>query len=105
MKDLSNLVSKRAKTSRNDLNVVVDLLTNKYGEFVLLFFRLVLHYFCILLGALVKVLSDDRDNMFKGLFFQDKYMRQAFQAYPELLCLDATVYNFDEKSYCQRLKR
>ena len=40
-------------------------------------------------GAVVEVLADD-DGMFKGLFFQDKHMMQAFSAYPELLCLDAT---------------
>ena len=40
-------------------------------------------------GAVVEVLADD-DGMFNGLFFQDKHMMQAFSAYPELLCLDAT---------------
>lgn len=34
LKDLSNVVNKRNKTSRNDLDVVVDLLMNKYGELV-----------------------------------------------------------------------
>ena len=33
--------------------------------------------------------------MFKGLFFQDKYMRQDFQAYLELLFLDATYKLLD----------
>ena len=40
-------------------------------------------------GAVVEVLADN-DGMFKGLYFQDKYMVQAFDSYPELLCLDAT---------------
>ena len=32
LKDLSNLVNNRGKASRNDLNVVVDLLMDKYGK-------------------------------------------------------------------------
>ena len=34
LKDLSNVVNKRSETSRNDLDIVVDLLMNKYGELV-----------------------------------------------------------------------
>ena len=37
----------------------------------------------------------EEDNTFKGLFFQDKQMMQAFHAYPELLCLDATYKLLD----------
>ena len=33
LKDLSNLINRRGKTSRNDLDIVVKLLMNKYGEF------------------------------------------------------------------------
>ena len=32
----------------------------------------------------------DKDKNFKGLFFQDSQMRQAFEAYPELIFIDAT---------------
>ena len=32
----------------------------------------------------------DKDKNFKGLFFQDQQMKEAFQAYPELVCIDAT---------------
>lgn len=32
----------------------------------------------------------DSDNNFKGLFFQDHQMREAFHAYPKLLCVDST---------------
>ena len=32
LKDLSNLVNDRGKTSRNDLKAVVALLMNKYGN-------------------------------------------------------------------------
>lgn len=33
LKDLSNLVNRRGRASRNDLDAVVNLLMNKYGEF------------------------------------------------------------------------
>ena len=42
-------------------------------------------------GAVVEV-NVDNDKNFKGLFFQDPQMISCFQAYPELLCVDAT-YN------------
>lgn len=45
-------------------------------------------------GAVVEILTDDKET-FKGLFFQDKHMIQAFGAYPELLCLDATYKLLD----------
>lgn len=32
LKDLSNLVNRRVKASRNDLDAVVSMLMNKYGE-------------------------------------------------------------------------
>lgn len=41
------------------------------------------------LGASVEIYSD-KDKNFKGLFFQDQQMKEAFQAYPELVCIDAT---------------
>ncbi len=34
------------------------------------------------------VVSDN--NVLQGIFFQDEEMKQAFSAYPELLCIDAT---------------
>ena len=40
-------------------------------------------------GAVVEV-NVDNDKNFKGLFFQDPQMISCFQAYPELLCVDAT---------------
>lgn len=33
LKDLSNLVNQRGRASRNDLDNVINLLMNKYGEF------------------------------------------------------------------------
>ena len=40
-------------------------------------------------GATVEVYSDEKKN-FKGLFFQDGQMKDAFQAYPEIVFIDAT---------------
>ena len=34
------------------------------------------------------VVSDN--NVLQGIFFQDEKMKQAFSAYPKLLCIDAT---------------
>ena len=41
------------------------------------------------LGATVEVYSDEKKN-FKGLFFQDSPMSDAFRAYPEIVFIDAT---------------
>ena len=40
-------------------------------------------------GATVEVYSDEKKN-FKGLFFQDGQMKDAFQAYPEIVFINAT---------------
>ena len=32
----------------------------------------------------------DEEKYFKGLFFQDQEMKEAFKAYSELVCFDAT---------------
>lgn len=32
----------------------------------------------------------DKNKHFKGLYFQDKEMKHAFEAYPELVGIDAT---------------
>lgn len=71
LKDLSNIVTEnKSGKSRNDLNSTVKLLMDTYG-------------------ASVEVYSDEGKN-FKGLFFQDQEMKEAFKAYPELICFDAT---------------
>ena len=41
------------------------------------------------IGANVEVYSDE-DKNFKCLFFQDSQMKPAFEAYPELIFIDAT---------------
>ena len=40
-------------------------------------------------GASVEVYSGEEKNV-KGLIFQDQEMKEAFKAYPELVCFDAT---------------
>ena len=45
--------------------------------------------FVISSGASVEVRCDADKNL-KGIFFQDPAMMEAFQAYPELVCIDAT---------------
>ena len=44
---------------------------------------------CLYSGATVEVYSDEKKN-FKGLFFQDVEMREAFKAYSEIIFIDAT---------------
>jgi len=45
--------------------------------------------FVIAIGANVEISVDD-NKQFRGLFVQDKQMKYAFEAYPELICIDAT---------------
>ena len=40
-------------------------------------------------GCDVQVYSDEQRN-FRGLFFQDKIMKEVFKAYPELIFMDVT---------------
>ena len=56
-------------------------------------------------GAVVEVYVDN-DNNFKGQFFQDPQMISCFQAYPELLCVDATykLLNLGLPTYLFRSK-
>ena len=48
-----------------------------------------MHCWHSLSGAKVEVFADE-DKTFKGLIFKDKQMLEAFHAYPELVCFDAT---------------
>lgn len=87
LKDLSNIATAKAKDkSRNDLDVTV-----KYGEvdpshklgvdFMQLSWCFITHD---------QEIFSDEENDFKGIFFQDQQMKEAFHAYPELVCIDAT---------------
>uniref|UniRef100_A0A1X7VIP8 ZSWIM1/3 RNaseH-like domain-containing protein n=1 Tax=Amphimedon queenslandica TaxID=400682 RepID=A0A1X7VIP8_AMPQE len=76
LKDLSKLSTQAKKGNRrNDLDSVAKLLIEKYG-------------------ACVEVCSDDEQN-FRGLLFKDKQMSEAFEAYSELLFMDATYKLLD----------
>ena len=41
------------------------------------------------IGCTVEVYPDSENN-FLGLFFQDNYMKEDFQSYPEIIFIDAT---------------
>ncbi|XP_028413631.1 uncharacterized protein LOC114536483 isoform X1 [Dendronephthya gigantea] len=76
LKDISNLKTKtKSKINSNDLDVVVDYLKTKEG-------------------AVVEVATDE-DSNFKSLFFQDQYMKHAYDRFPELLLVDATYKLLD----------
>ena len=71
VKDIANLKQKyRKEFNENDLDDVIGLL--KRHE-----------------GAIVELVIDDENN-FKGLFYQDGYMRNIYGMFPELLLVDAT---------------
>ena len=71
LRDLTNIsqLNKNGKT-RNDLDITIDILRNDYN-------------------ATVDVCSDVEGN-FIGLLLQDKDMQEVFNAYPEILFVDAT---------------
>ena len=71
LKDLTNIEQKNKQSgSGNNLEAMVKKLHEKYK-------------------CEVKVLSDE-DSNFCGIFFQDQEMKNVFDAYPELVCLDST---------------
>ena len=45
-------------------------------------------------GCVVEVLATE-DNIFRGLFYQDKHMQQVFKSYPDMLFCDATYQLLD----------
>ena len=45
-------------------------------------------------GAYVKLLTTEGSEL-RGIFFQDARMRETFEAYPELLCIDA-IYKVND---------
>lgn len=92
LKDLSNLSTQAKKgNTRNDLDSVAKLLIEKYGKCIVLFSDYKMMFY---VDACVEVCSDNEKN-FRGLLFQDKQMSEAFEAYPELLFLDATYKLLD----------
>jgi len=76
LKDISNIAYKfRHHSMPNNLTDVLKQLQR--------------HSDCV-----VKVLADE-ENMFRGLFYQDKYMQEVFKWYPEMLFCDATYKLLD----------
>ena len=73
LRDLSNIASsskKRRHDTQNDLGKCVEVLRQRYNCSV--------------------DISTDENEKFCGLFIQDEEMRQTFDAYPEIVFLDAT---------------
>ena len=76
LKDIANLKQKcRKEFNKNDLDDVIGLLKRQQG-------------------AIVELLIDSENN-FKGLFYQDSYMRNIYSKFPELLLVDATYKLLD----------
>src|SRR6218665_3714670 len=70
LKDIGNIANKLRKQSKpNNLTEVVNQLQRR-GD-------------CV-----VQVLATE-DNIFRGIFYQDKYMQQVFKSYPDMLFCDA----------------
>lgn len=49
---------------------------------------------CLYIDVSVEALVNEQ-NVFQGLYFQDHQMKSIFSAYPELLCVDATLKLLD----------
>ena len=76
LKDIANLKQKcRKDFNKNYLDNVIGLLKRNKG-------------------ATVELLIDDENN-FKGLFYQDNYMKNIYSKFPELLLVDATYKLLD----------
>lgn len=71
LKDIANLkIQTNVSINSNELDVVVNYLKSKDE-------------------AVVEIAIDEENN-FKSLLFQDRYMKIAYDKYPELLFVDAT---------------
>ena len=71
LKDLSNLRQKTNQgISKNDISDIVAYLNQKEG-------------------SKVDVMIDSENN-FKGIFYQNQYMKKIYERYPEILLVDAT---------------
>ena len=69
LKDLSNLHQKNNQgISKNDVSDIVEYLNQK---------------------DVVDVLIDSENN-FKAIFYQDQYMKNIYERYPEILLVDET---------------
>ena len=76
LKDISN-IKQRSKQdiNNNNLEDVIQHLKNQPG-------------------SITEVIVD-KDNNFKGIFYQDKYMQNLFEKFPEMILVDATYKLLD----------
>ena len=71
LKDISNLRQySKADVSTNDMEDIVTFLKQQRG-------------------SSVEIVVDE-ENVFKGLFYQDQYMKHIYRKYPEIILVDAT---------------
>lgn len=71
LKDICNIATAAKQgRPRNNLDITVQTLKDKYG-------------------ADVELYSDSEMNLL-GIFWQDREMKESFAAFPELMCIDAT---------------
>lgn len=71
LKDLSNIAAKgKGQASRNYIEATVMILQNEYG-------------------TTVRLLVDKKSGL-RALYFQDESMKKSFDAYPEIIFVDAT---------------
>lgn len=81
LKDLSNISAEGKRADpRNNLPEVVRILQEKHK-------------------AAVRLLTDE-NNELQALYFQDEHMKASFEAYPELIFVDATYKLLDTRMAC-----
>ncbi|KAH6946946.1 hypothetical protein HPB50_016235 [Hyalomma asiaticum] len=81
LKDLSNIAAKgKHQVSRNDIEATVRMLRNDYN-------------------ATVHLLVDEKNEL-RALFFQDDDMKKSFDAYPEIIFIDATYKLLETRMAC-----
>ena len=86
LKDITNISTAIQKAkSRNNIDIVVKKLMEQHGNNVYMHTIIDTLY----IGTSVDIYVDTEKN-FKGIFMQDQLMLDAFKAYPEFICLDAT---------------
>lgn len=76
LKDISNMKQRARKDiNKNDLDSVIGYLQQQQGS--------------------IAELIIDEENNFKGIFYQDEYMKNMYRKFPELILVDATYKLLD----------
>ena len=76
LKDISNIQQRTPnENDQNNLEIVTNLLRQQQG-------------------SITEVIVDE-DNNFKGLVYQDEYMRSMYNKFPEMIMVDATYKLLD----------